>query len=202
MKRQKIKRKKKKEKIHHAARIKVIEIFGESKEKKPYDYFLNLIKNLDKKRFEIIVIVPPGPLFTKLRKLKQIEVEAVSMVKYWDFHAVSKIKKIIKKINEGGRLKTIVHCHGDKSGVLGRLACISFWRRAPYVIYTEAQIASAKIWTTLILWFLDLFTDLNIAMSKKVVEFFIRKRVTRPEKLLMSSKEKETKQLDILYTQI
>lgn len=170
-------------------KIRVIQIIGQSQLKKSEEYLFDLIKKLDKKKFDVTCIVTPGAALSGLKKIKQIEIETIAMAKNWDFHAISKIRKIIGKATRGGSTKAIVHCHGDLAGRLGRLACISAWRREPFVIYTQTYIASAKIWTLIRLWFLDLFTNVTITFSKPVVEFFIKKRVTRPDKLIMMREE-------------
>ena len=178
-----------------AKKIKLIQIIGETKFKKSHQYFIDLVKGLDKKKFEITCIAPPGDLLSKLKKIKQIEIRAISMVKRWDFHALSKIRETVKEINKNGQAKAIIHCHGDRAGQLGRLACVSTWRKAPYIIYTESQIASVKFLTILRLWFLDLFTNNTITFSAPVVEFLIKKRITRPEKIVMlKGEEKEGKE--------
>ena len=84
----------------------------------------------------------------------------------------------------------IVHIHGTRAGSVGRLATIGLGYP---VIYTE------HLWTKNYrlpsrlaqgfqiagLWFLDMFTTLNIAVSQAVKDFMVASQISRPEKIVI-----------------
>lgn len=178
-------------------KIKLLEIIDDSSLTGAPVHFLTLLKGLNKKKFEIMAVCPPGPLTSELKKIKKIEVKEIPMRSKWDIGAIKKIRKIISNLKSrqtSGRPQAsslIVHCHGLRGGFLGRLACIGKEKYAPKVIYTE------HLWTEeyklknpifnffqiAALGFLDLFTDYTICVSKAVAEFLIKKGITRPEKV-------------------
>lgn len=166
-------------------KIKVLQIIGDSSLSGAPRSLLSLIKGLPKEKFEIKVACPFGPLVSQLKKLKR-EVFVITMRSKWDLGALFRLRKLIKK-----EKPKIVHCHGMRGGWLGRLASIGPRKTAPKIIYTEhlwtseyrlknpishfLQIAS--------LWFLDLFTDRTICVSKAVADFLMKRGITRGEKV-------------------
>jgi glycosyltransferase involved in cell wall biosynthesis len=169
-------------------KIRILQIIGDSTLSGAPISLLTLVKNLDKKKFDITCLCPPGPLAGLLKEVKGVGVEIVPMRSKWDFKAIKKIRKIIKSLSP-----CIVHCHGLRGGFLGRLACIGPQKTAPKVVYTEhLWTAEYRLknpishWFQLFsLWFLDLFTNKIIAVSKAVADFLVKKKITRPEKLMV-----------------
>lgn len=170
-------------------KIPLIQIIGDSSLFGAPKHLLTLVSGLDRRKYEITCICPPGPLAQKLKEVNTIEVKEVSIKNKWDFKAIREIRRIINQKTK--TKKALVHCHGLRGGWLGRLACIGHRKSAPKVIYTE------HLWTkdyhlkspilnflqVLGLWFLDLFTDITIAVSRAVAQFLISRKISRPEKI-------------------
>jgi len=183
-------------------REKIIEVIGESTLSGGSTSFLTLVKGLDKKKFDITCICPPGSLAGMLKEVRGVDVEVISMRSKWDFRAVRKIRKLITKLQPLSS-KLIVHCHGVRGGWLGRLACIGPRHKAPKVVYSE------HLWTREYrlknplsyfpqlagLWFLDLFTDITICVSGAVADFLVDKNITRPDKVIVIYNGIETHKL-------
>jgi len=171
-------------------KIKIIEIIGESTLSGGSTSFLTLVRGLNKKRFDVSCIAPPGPLVGRLKEIKDVEVFTIPMRSKWDFAAIRKIRKTIIPYFQFSA-PVIIHCHGTRGGLLGRLASIGSFQNPPKVVYTE------HLWTReyrlanpfshfgqlFFLWFLDLFTDMTIAVSSAVADFLLEKRITLPQKI-------------------
>ncbi|MCX6806995.1 MAG: glycosyltransferase family 4 protein [Candidatus Berkelbacteria bacterium] len=173
-------------------KIKILQIIGDSTLSGAPICLLNLVKKLDKKKFDITCICPPGPLAGMLKDIEGIKIEVVSMKSKWDTKAIKKIRKLIslaKKENS----KLIVHAHGVRGGFLGRLSSVFPKNKAPKVIYTEhlwtKEYRLKNPFSNIIqiygLWVLDFFTDKTIAVSKAVAEFLVKKGITRKEKVVV-----------------
>ena len=169
-------------------KIRVLEIIGDASLFGGAVSFLSLVKGLNKKRFQVFCICPPGPLFLRLKKIPEVESQAVVMRSGFDLQAVKEIRRIVD-----GFAPDIVHTHGTRGGWLGRLACIMERDYAPQVIYTE------HLWTEEYkldnplthflqlsgLYFLELFTNCTVAVSQAVADFLIRHNICRPEKVVV-----------------
>lgn len=173
------------------SKINVVEIIGDMSISGAPNHLLTLVRGIKKdKDFNFMVICPNGPLVDDLEKIDDIDVEIVPFRGNFDFQTVKKIRSLLKKKrleclkkNE----KLLVHVHGTRAGWLGRLATIRLWLP---VIYTE------HLWTfdyhlknrlleypqLFGLWFMDFFTNQNIAVSGAVADFLSAK-ISRPEKV-------------------
>ena len=167
-------------------KLKVLAIIGDATLAGAPRHLLSVLENLNTKKFALFLICPPGPLAGEVRSLKRsIDIEIVPMRSKLDFKAIKEIRSNIKNIKPD-----IIHIHGTRGGILGRLAAIGL--KYP-VIYTE------HLWTKdyqlrsrlshhlqlVGLWFLDMFTTLTIAVSQAVKDFLIESQITRPEKVLV-----------------
>ena len=167
-------------------KLKVLEIIGDATLAGAPRHLLSLLENFDRKKFSLFVICPPGPLAGEIKALKKnIDLEIVPMKSKLDLAAIREIRANIRHIKPD-----IIHVHGTRAGSLGRLAAISI--RTP-VIYTE------HLWTKhyklpsrlahrmqiIGLWFLDMFTTLNIAVSQAVKDFMIENQISRDKKIIV-----------------
>jgi len=167
-------------------KIKVLEIIGDSTLAGAPRHLLSLLENLNSKKFSLFVICPPGPLAGEIRSLKKnIDLEIVPMRSKLDFASIYEIRANIKHIKPD-----IIHVHGTRAGLVGRLAAINLGYP---VIYTE------HLWTKYYrlpnrishglqiagLWFLDMFTTLNIAVSQAVKDFMVSSQISRQEKIIV-----------------
>jgi len=167
-------------------KIKVLEIIGDTTLAGAPRHLLSLLESFDYDKFQVFVISPPGPLTGEIKSLKKsINLETVSMPTKYDLRAMREIRSYIQHIKPD-----LVHIHGTRAGVLGRLALIGV--KVP-VVYTE------HLWTKQYrlpgwlahnvqlfgLWFLDMFTTLNIAVSQAVKDFMVENQISRPEKIVV-----------------
>lgn len=166
------------------SRIKVLEIIGDVTLAGAPRHLLTLLENFDYHKFEVFVICPPGPLAGEIKTLKKsVNLEIVPMHSKCDLAAIKEIRSNIKHIKPD-----LIHVHGTRAGSLGRLANIGL--KFP-LIYTE------HLWTKdyhlsshlenmvqiTAMWFLDMFTNLNIAVSQAVKDFLVQSQISRPEKI-------------------
>lgn len=170
-------------------KIKVLEIIGDATLAGAPRHLLSLLENFNYKKFAFFVICPPGPLAGEIRSLprkqKPFDLEIVPMESKMDLGAIREIRVNIRDVKPD-----LIHVHGTRAGVLGRLAAIGL--RYP-IIYTE------HLWTKNYrlpnrlahgfqisgLWFLDMFTTLNIAVSQAVKDFMVTSQISRPEKIVI-----------------
>jgi glycosyltransferase involved in cell wall biosynthesis len=167
-------------------KIKVLEIIGDATLAGAPRHLLSLLENFNYSKFNLFVISTSGPLAGEIKALKKpINLEVIPMHTKYDLGAIREIRATAKHINPD-----IVHVHGTRAGVLGRLAVIGL--KVP-VIYTE------HLWTKQYkipgriphnvqlfgLWILDMFTNLNIAVSDAVGDFLIENQISRPEKVVV-----------------
>lgn len=165
-------------------KISILEIIGDPSLAGAPRHFLSIVENLDLEKFDIHVICPPGPLAGEIRSLRRrVDLEIVPMRSRLDWKAISKTRSIIKHLKP-----SLVHIHGTRAGSVGRLAAIG--QNVP-VIYTEHLWTKQFRLSNRILtffhyfgnWFLDLFTNLNIAVSYAVKDFLVDSNISHLDKV-------------------
>lgn len=165
-------------------KISILEIIGDSSLAGAPRHLLSILEYLDTDNFTLHCICPPGPLAGEIRKLRRhIDLETIKMESRLDFEAIRRIRKEIKILKPD-----IIHVHGTRAGILGRLAAIGF--NIP-VIYTEhlwtSQFKLQSRWLNFLHyfanWFLDIFTTQNIAVSQAVKDFMVTSKISRYEKI-------------------
>ncbi|MFA5270407.1 MAG: glycosyltransferase [Patescibacteria group bacterium] len=145
-------------------------------------HLLSLVDNLPDKDFTLSVILPQGPLADELKK-KKIPTFLVPMRERSDIDAVRAIQKLLRKYDPH-----IMHAHGQRAGLLARLAVKGLPIK---VIYTEhTRTPQFHLTNPVLDWAhvramrtLDAGTHMNIAVSKAVANFLINSKVTRPAKV-------------------
>jgi len=180
-------------------KIKVLEIIGDASLAGAPRHLLSLLENFNYRRFDLSVILPGGPLAGEIRSLPaDVDLEIVPMHSKLDLTAISEIRKKIKHLKP-----EIIHVHGTRAGSVGRLAAINL--KIP-VIYTEHLWTKNYLLPSRVahraqiigLWFLDMFTNLNIAVSQAVKDFMVENQISRPGKIAViyngiAPKRKRTK---------
>ncbi|OQA53445.1 MAG: Alpha-monoglucosyldiacylglycerol synthase [candidate division WS2 bacterium ADurb.Bin280] len=155
--------------------IKIALISGDSSTTGVPSHVATLAKGLDKKKFEVLVICPPGPLVATLKKLK-IPCKEIKMRGVFDRTGNHEIRRELINFSPD-----IAHFHGMRAGWLGRLAARKLKKvRKIYSehqwveelnlsnpAYQEIQLQALK--------FLDRWTDKTIAVSKPVSDFLSRR---------------------------
>lgn len=161
----------------------IFEIIADSSLTGAPRHLLTLLSGIDRNKFVVSVILPEGELVNELKKIK-VPVFTIPMNGKSDLVASSSIKKIIKKYEPD-----IVHTHGQRAGLLGRLAV----RDLPVTrIHTEHTYTSNfKLDNSLLHWshlramaVLDRWTHKTIAVSNAVKTFLISAGITKPDKVL------------------
>lgn len=145
-------------------------------------HLLSLVGNLDARDFSVSVILPQGPLAEELNR-KKVTTFLVPMRSRSDMAAVNAIKKLLIKYDPD-----ILHIHGQRAGLLARIAVKGLPIK---VIYTEhTWTKDFRLENPLLHWahirsmrMLDKITNMNIAVSQAVADFMISANITKPNKL-------------------
>jgi len=153
--------------------IKVAIISGDSSPTGVPSHILSVTRNLDKHKFKVLVIAPPGFLCKKCLEAN-ISCHEVEMGGIFDRNAENKIRKELEKFKP-----QIIHFHGMRAGWLGRLAARKMdakkiysehqWVKELHLsnpAYEKIQLQALK--------FLDRWTDKTIAVSKPVYDFLLK----------------------------
>lgn len=165
-------------------KLKVLEIIGDATLAGAPRHLLTLLENFNYEKFEIFVICPPGPLAGEIKILKEsVNLYIVPMHSKFDLKAISEIRSEIRHIRPD-----LIHVHGTRAGSLGRIASIGLKYPLIYTehLWTKDYHLSSHLENILqitALWFLDMFTTLNIAVSQAVKDFMVGSQVSRPDKI-------------------
>ncbi len=149
----------------------------------PY-HVLDLSKGLVKRGWRVTVICPPGWLEKECQKVG-IEVKTVEITGAFDKEARQKIAKLLKGFREE---KILLHCHGVRAGIAGRLAAE---KMGISLVYTEhlwtKEYKTPSYWRGFsqlwVLKVLDKKTCRTIAPSKAVADFLIEKSIITEGKI-------------------
>lgn len=172
-------------------RIKLVQIIADSSLGGGPRHVLDLVKNIDKEKFDVYIICPGGFLSAEAKQVKDVTVYNVQMRSKFDLVALWDIKKIINKIrtekNPFGPL--IIHAHGSRAGLLGRLASPIHAKK----VYTEHRFDQdfhlknpLNEWVQKKLLQIQNFnSDLIIAVSSSVKKYLILSRMAPQEKIVI-----------------
>ncbi len=166
-----------------SSKISIIYIIAEHHITGAPRHLLELIRHIDRNKFIVSAILPEGPLAKALKALK-VPVFTVPMRGRADLSAIAAIKKILTKYEPD-----IVHTHGQRAGVLGRLAVKGMHFK---VIHTEHTYTHHfKLDNPLLHWThlramqtLGWFTHRTIAVSDAVRIFLTSARISKPDKVV------------------
>lgn len=150
-------------------------------------HVLALVKGLDREVFTSIIVGPQGPMLDVFRQ-EGIDVHVMTPSSKFQWGRVGDLRTLLAKLmTQQGT--TIVHCHGPRAGLFGRLAARTLdckivysehlWTRdyrLPNRINSLAQLTALR--------FLDRFTTKTIGVSQSVVDFLIQSRITPPSKIV------------------
>lgn len=153
--------------------IKVAIISGDSSPTGVPSHVFSLATGLDPKKFEVLVLCPPGFLCKKCAQ-KQVRCKEIPMGGIFDRRAEGLIREELEKFRPD-----IVHFHGMRAGWLGRLAARKMqnvkkiysehlWTKDFHLsnpAYEKIQLEALK--------FLDRWTDKTLAVSKPVADFLL-----------------------------
>lgn len=150
-------------------------------------HVLQLTSGLDRQRFVRVVIGPDGPAVMEFKKNK-VEYRIVTMPSKFDLAGIGRLRDEIKAIAIMADGPVILHCHGVRAGLFGRLANRLMRYRT---VYTEHSWTSdyrlpnpVNNWLQKsTLAYLDSYTLMNIGVSQAVVDFLINEHITSPDKV-------------------
>jgi len=163
-------------------KISIFYVIGDSSLMGGPRHLLSLIDNLSDRDFALSVILPQGPLADELKKRK-VPTFFVPMRTRSDIDAVRAIEKLLRKYDPH-----IIHVHGQRAGVLARLAVRGLPIKTIYTEHTytpQFHLANPVLdWTHLrAMKVLDSFTNMNIAVSQAVANFLVNSKVAKPAKV-------------------
>lgn len=163
--------------------LSVFEIIADSSLTGAPRHLLTLLSGINRHKFVVSVICPPGPLVTEIKKLK-FPVFQVPMSGRADINAVNAVKKLLRKYDPD-----IVHTHGQRAGLIGRLAARDLPIKKVHTEHTYTY--QFRLANPLLHWghlnatkVLDRWTDQVIAVSNAVKKFMIETQLTKPNKVI------------------
>ena len=163
-------------------KISVVYVIADSSMTGAPRHLLSLVSNLDPKDFSVSVILPQGPLAEAFNQ-QRINTFLVPMRSRSDMAAVNAIQKLLVKYDPD-----IVHAHGQRAGLLARLAVKGLPIKVVYTEHTWTK--DFKLDNPLLHWvhlrsmrMLDKWTDATIAVSNAVADFLVSMNITKPDKI-------------------
>lgn len=167
-------------------RLIVVHILSDANRSGVPSHIVQLADGLAGRDIEFIAIGPAGPLAGELAG-RGIAYMTVRMGSKFDLLAVGRLRKALLDIQRGNR-SVIVHCHGPRAGLWGRLAARSLGLPT---LYTEhSWTADYRLpnrlnhwWQIFILRLLGGLTDWTVAVSPAVAEFLLAGRMARADRL-------------------
>ncbi|MFH1088697.1 MAG: glycosyltransferase family 4 protein [Patescibacteria group bacterium] len=163
-------------------KISITYVIGDSSLTGAPRHLLSLVTGLDPREFSVSVILPQGPLADELQK-HRITTFLVPMRSRSDVAAVSAIRKLLTKYDPD-----IMHAHGQRAGLLARLAVKDLPIKVVYTEHTWTK--EFRLENPLLHWahirsmrMLDKLTNKTIAVSKAVANFLINAKITKPDKI-------------------
>lgn len=169
-------------------KIYLIHILGDATLTGAPQHVLQLATGLDKRVFVNVVIGPDGPIVPSFRNNK-IEYRIVEMPSKFNLGGINRLRDQIKSIATQADGPVIVHCHGVRAGLFGRLANRLMRYRT---VYTEhSWTADYRLPNPINHWlqkavlaYLDHYTLVTIGVSQSVVDFLINAHITKSEKVV------------------
>ncbi len=163
--------------------VKIAQIIGNASLTGGPMHVLDLSIGLKKAGFNLLVILPNGPLVKYLRGAG-IPYRIVPMKTFFDLKSIYDIRHILFEENIN-----LIHCHGTRAGWLGRLAAQKI--RGVKILYTEHLWTSdyhlrSKVREFIQLYglkFLNRLTNKTIAVSPAVKEFLVQKKIANPREV-------------------
>ncbi|HAR54669.1 TPA: hypothetical protein DCR79_00030 [Patescibacteria group bacterium] len=163
-------------------KISITYVIGDSSLTGAPRHLLSLVTGLDPKEFSVSVILPQGPLAAELNN-HRITTFLVPMRSRSDVAAVNAIRKLLIKYDPD-----IMHAHGQRAGLLARLAVKDLPIKVVYTEHTWTK--EFKLDNPLLHWahirsmrMLDKITHKTIAVSKAVADFLLSAHITKPDKI-------------------
>jgi glycosyltransferase involved in cell wall biosynthesis len=188
-------------------RIKLVQIIADGDLSGGPAHVLGLLENIDKNKFEIYLICPRGVLFDRAEKISGVKVCPLSMRSKFDFKALSNLKKLLAGIQteKDPFGPMIVHTHGTRAGLLGRLAT----PKGALSVYTEhrwdkdyhLENRFNEYLQKKTLSYLNHRTSLIIAVSNSVKDYLIDSKSAFKDQIVVIPNAIGTEELKNLKTE-
>jgi len=170
-------------------KIKLVQIIADSDLSGGPTHVLGILRNIDKRKFDLFLISPSGNLPNEAEKLSSVAVIKIPMRSKFDMEAKKKIFETLSQIqsdkNPFGPM--IVHTHGPRAGLLGRMAIPT----GALSVYTEHRwdadysIGGINEWfQKKVLKKLNNKTNLIIAVSSAVKEYLVETNMAPKERII------------------
>lgn len=173
------------------SKIKLVQIIADGDLSGGPRHVLGLVSNVDKSRFKVSLICPPGALATEAREIKDISVHTVKIGSKFDLGAKVSIKHIIEKIQaeDDPFGPMIVHIHGPRAAFITK----NLISKGVYRVYTEhiwcdeyfTENRAAEILQKWQLGAINRKNDLIIAVSESVKKFLILNNMAQEERIVV-----------------
>lgn len=169
-------------------KVKVIEVISDSLLGGGPRHVLGLLKNIDREKFDVLLIAPRGWLTEEAKKISGVEIKIVEFKSKFDLSSLSKLKRDIAEFRAGENPfgPVIIHAHGPRAGAFCRLIV----RKDEKFVYTEHlwnadyQLSpSASFFQRRGIKTICSRADLVIAVSKSVKNFLLEKIIKIPAKV-------------------
>lgn len=173
------------------SKVKLIQVIADSVLGGGPRHVLGLLKNIDKEKFDVLLIAPRGWLTTEVTKIKDVRLKIVDFKSKFDLTSFSKLKKDIAEFRAGENPfgPIIIHAHGPRAGSFCRWAL----RDGEKFIYTEhiwnpefhLKNPFNSIIQKSVLKAIYRRADLVIAVSKSVKNFIDERIKVKENKVLV-----------------
>lgn len=172
-------------------KIKLIQVIADSNLGGGSRHVLGILQNIDKEKFDVLLIAPRGWLTTRATKIKDLRVKIIEFRSKFDLASLAKLKKNIAEFraedNPFGPI--VIHAHGPRAGYFCRYSV----RFGEKFIYTEHLWNSDFQLKNRLNSFFQLAglksiyrkADLIVAVSNSVKKFLLGKIIGDKDKIVV-----------------
>lgn len=107
-----------------ASKIKIVQVIADSEIGGGSKHVLGLLSNINKEKFDVLLVAPHGWLTAQATKIKDVRLKIIEFRSKFDFSSLSKLKKDIAEFRAAGNPfdPIIIHAHGPRAGSFCRYA--------------------------------------------------------------------------------
>lgn len=110
--------------MQDSKKIKIVQVISDSNLGGGPKHVLGLINNLDKQKFDLLLIAPRGWLTTRAQKISGVKFRIVEFKNKFDLGAFIKLRKALAEFRSSGDpfAPVIIHAHGPRAASFCRYA--------------------------------------------------------------------------------